>query len=85
MNKVIELQKDLPLKSILARAKKEANSMVLIEGIKHTIYFQAPTVNDLVIIELKDDKWNIRKCKDKEWHDYYYNFIYNKEKFNKNK
>ena len=75
MDKTIILEKDMAESRIIARAKREANEMVLTPGEKHTIFFKGPVYDDLVIIELKDNKWNFRKCTDEEWLKYFNEFI----------
>jgi len=79
MDKIINLNKDLSERSIIARAKKELPFDELVPGSRHTVYFKAPKYNDLVIIERNYDKWIARKATDKEWAIYFQENINNKK------
>jgi hypothetical protein len=83
MDTIINLDKDITLQSALTRAKKEAKDMAFVEGIRHTVLFNSPKYYDLIIIELKDNKWSAKQCTQNQWTEYFYKFLYNKEKFKK--
>lgn len=69
-NKIIELNKNLPLERATLRAKSFLKMSPDFNN--GYIYINCPTVSDLFIVENRE----IRQCTDKEWGNYFKTILY---------